>query len=103
LYGEHVVLSAVDAMSYLRAGFWATTMHDIRVAPDTDGPALILKALELRPNDPEFEFFAGLAYLQTDKAVFAKHWNRARDLSKPGSAVATNMKIVEGLYRNLID
>jgi hypothetical protein len=91
-----------DAMSYLRAGFWATTMHDIRVAPDSDGPVLILKALELRPNDPEFEFFAALAYLTKDKVMFVKHWNRARELAKPGSATAVNIKIVNDLYKGSI-
>ena len=92
-----------DALSLLQAGFWVTTMHDIGVAPDTDGPELILKALELRPNDAEYELFAALAYMHTDKALFRKHWVRARELAKFGSAAATNIKVVQTLYADAID
>lgn len=92
-----------DALSLLRAGFFSASLHEVGAVKDTDGPALILKALELRPNDPEFEFFAALAHLHTDKAVFAKHWSRARELAKPGSAAAENIRIVEDLYRGIVD
>ncbi len=96
-------IKADDPVSLLRAGFWAATMHDIRISRESDGPALILKALAIRPNDPEYHFFAALAHLHTDKAVFHKHWELARTLAKSGSATAVNMNIVEGLYRDLMD
>jgi hypothetical protein len=92
-----------DAVSLLKAGFWITTLHDIGVARDTDGPALILKALELRPNAPEYQLFAALAFMHSDKAQFRKHWERARELAQPGSAAATNLKVVAGLYPNDVD
>jgi hypothetical protein len=92
-----------DPLSLLRAGFWATTMHDIRVAPDTDGPALILKALALRPADPEYQLFAALAHLHSDKALFRKHWVRAQELAKPGSAADSNIRLIAKLYPDLID
>ena len=87
-----------DPLSWLQAGFWTATMHEIGVAPDTDGPELILKALALRPNDPEYHFFAALAFLGTDQVRFRKHWDRTRELAKPGSAAARNLEVVAGLY-----
>jgi hypothetical protein len=92
-----------DSLSLLRAGFWATTMHDIGITPDTDGPALILQAVALRPEDAEYQLFAALAHLQSDKATFRKHWELARKLAKPGSTADTNIKVVAKLYANLID
>jgi len=75
------------------AGYWAEVVHQIGVAPDSDGPEMILRALALRPNDAEYEFIAALAYADHDKAAFQKHWDRARQLAKPGSAVAQNLKL----------
>jgi hypothetical protein len=92
-----------DALSLLRAGFWATTMHDIGITPDSDGPALILQAVALRPDDAEYQLFAALAHLQSDKATFRKHWALARKLARPGSAADTNIKLIARLYADLID
>ena len=77
----------------LRAGYWAEVIHAIGVAPDTDGPEMILRALALRPNDAEYEFMAALACTDHDKAAFQKHWDRAQHLAKPGSAIAQNLEL----------
>jgi hypothetical protein len=82
-----------DPVSLLKAGYWTEVVHQIGVAPDTDGPELILKALALRPNDAEYEFIAALAYADHDQATFHKHWDRARELAKPGSAVSKNLEL----------
>jgi hypothetical protein len=92
-----------DALSLLKAGFWATTMRDIGITNDPTGPDLIAKAAALRPNEPEYQFFAALAYIHNDKARFRQHWSRAQTLSKPGSATARNMKIVQEIYAELVD
>ena len=85
-----------DALSLLKAGYWAAVMNAIAVSSETDGPELIRKAVELRPNDPEYHFFAALAYFETgNKALHKKHWDRAKELSKPASAVARNLKNYE--------
>ena len=90
-----------DPVSLLKAGYWTEVMNLIGVSHDTDGPELILRALELRPNDAEYEFMAALAYADAfgdaDKANFRKHWNRARELAKPGTAVAKNLELLGGL------
>jgi hypothetical protein len=82
-----------DPVSLIKAGYWAEVLHAIGVSPDTDGPELMLQALALRPNDAEYEFMAALANFDHDKATFQKHWDRARQLAKPGSAVAQNLEI----------
>jgi hypothetical protein len=82
-----------DPVSLMKAGYWAEVLHAIGVSPDTDGPALMLRALALRPDDAEYEFMAALAYFDHDKATFQKHWGRARQLAKPGSAVAQNLEL----------
>jgi hypothetical protein len=82
-----------DPVSLLKAGYWAAVLSDIRVAPDADGPEMILRALAMRPNDAEYEFIAALAFADHDRARFQKHWDRARKLAKPGSAVAKNLEL----------
>ena len=85
-----------DPLTLLKAGYWAAVLNAIAVSDETDGPKLIRKAAELRPNDPEYQFFAALAYFETgNKVLYKKHWDRARELSKPGSAVARNLKNYE--------
>ncbi len=85
-----------DPLTLLKAGYWAAVMNAIAVTDETDGPELIQKAVELKPNDPEYHFFAAMAYFVTgQKALYKKHWDRARELSKPGSAVARNLKNYE--------
>jgi hypothetical protein len=80
-----------DAMSLLKAGYWATAMHLIGVSPATDGPELIRQAVELRSDDAEYHVIAAMAYLSSDKAAYQKHWQRAKALAKPGSAAARNL------------
>ena len=82
-----------DPVSLLKAGYWAEVIHQIGVAPDTDGPELILRALALRPDDAEYEFIAALAYVDRDQATYRTHWDRARQLAKPGSATAKNLEL----------
>ena len=82
-----------DPVSLLKAGYWAALLNDVHVANDADGRTMILQALALRPNDAEYEFMAALAFFDHDKATFQKHWDRARQLAKPGSAVAQNLEL----------
>lgn len=90
-----------DPLSLLKAGFWAETMHEIGIAPDTDGPELIMNALALRPNDPEYAIFAALAHMQKHPALFRKQWDRARALSTSGSAAARNLRTIETIYSGI--
>lgn len=80
-----------DAMSLLKAGYWATAMHLIGVSPATDGPDLIGRAVKLRPDDAEYHVIAAMAYLNSNKALYSKHSQRARLLAQPGSAAARNL------------
>lgn len=80
-----------DAMSLLKAGYWATAMHLIGVSPATDGPALIGRAVELRSDDAEYHVIAAMANLAGDKTAYRKHWERAKALAQPGSAAARNL------------
>jgi hypothetical protein len=82
-----------DPVSLIKAGYWAEVLHSIGVSPDADGPELMLRALALRPNDAEYEFMVALAYADHDTATFQKHWDRAQQLAKPGSAVAKNLEL----------
>jgi hypothetical protein len=82
-----------DPVSLLKAGYWAEVLHAIGVSPDNDGPELMLRALALRPNDPEYEFMAALAYFDHDTATFRRHWDRAQQLAKPGTAVTKNLDL----------
>jgi hypothetical protein len=84
-----------DALSLLKAGYWIAILHDIGVTDDTGGHDLILQAAQLRPNDPEYQFFAALASFDTDKEQYQRHWARAVALTKPGSAVSRNLREFE--------
>jgi hypothetical protein len=86
-------IKAGDPVSLIKAGYWTEVLHAIGVSSDSEGPALMLRALALRPNDAEYEFMAALAYFDHDTATFQKHWDRARQLAKPGSAVAQNLEL----------
>jgi hypothetical protein len=85
-------MNAEDALSVLKAGYWTELMNQLRLSSEKDGVTLILKALSMRPYDPEYHFIAALAQFQKDDAAFRKHWEAARKLSKPGSATAANLK-----------
>ena len=84
-----------DPLSYLKAGYWITFLNAIRLIPDTDGPDLVRKAAEMRPNDPEYQFFASLASFDTDKVQYKKYWARSQALAKPGTATARNLTAFE--------
>lgn len=84
-----------DAMSLLKAGYWATAMQQVGVSPATDGPDLIRRAVELRPNDAEYHLIAALAYLSSDMALYRQHLASARALAKPGTAAARNLHLAE--------
>jgi hypothetical protein len=81
-----------DALSYMKAGYWAAALHSIRVSTAVDGPELIEQAVRLRPDDAEYHYIAALAYLSSDKSQHARHWQRAVELAKPGSAVERNLR-----------
>jgi hypothetical protein len=89
-----------DAVSLLRAGYWIAILHSIRMTTDTGGQALIQQALALRPDDPEYHFFAALSAFDTDKAQYQKHWARARALAKAGSAVSRNLAAFEPVLQS---
>ena len=82
-----------DAVSLMKAGYWTELMHATRISPETDGPELMLRALALHPDDADYEFMVALALFDHDKAAFQKHWNRAKELAKPGSAAAKNLEL----------
>ena len=85
-----------DALSLLKAGYWAAVMNAIAVTDETDGPELIRKAAELKPNDPEYHFFMALSYFTIgDKVQYRKHWDRAQSLAVKGSAMAKNLMMYE--------
>jgi len=84
-----------DPATLLKAGYWIAIMNELRLTSDTDGPDLIRQAALLRPDDPDYEFFAALAYFDTDKQEYRKHWARAVELAKPGSATSQNLKSFE--------
>lgn len=88
-----------DAMSLMKAGYWATALNLIQVSPATDGPDLIERAVALRPDDAEFRVIAAMANLKGNKAQYQKHWERAKALAKPGSAAARNLP-QEGLEKS---
>jgi hypothetical protein len=92
-----------DPLSLLKAGFWTTTMHDIRIAEDSDGPGLIARAAALQPGDAEYQVLAALAYYGKDAAKFHQYWSRAQQLAKPGSAAAVNIRAIRGIYKDEID
>jgi hypothetical protein len=92
-----------DAFALLRAGFWTTTMREVKVINDVSGPDMLAKAAALKPNEAEYQFFAALGYIHHDKARFTQYWKKAQALAKPGSATEKNMKIVAGLYPDLVD
>ena len=80
-----------EPLTLLKAGYWIAVLHDIGVAPDSDGVDLIRRAAELRPDDAEYQFFLALAFFDTDAEQYQKHWARARQLAKSGSLAARNM------------
>lgn len=80
-----------DAMSLLRAGYWATALQRMGISPATDGPALIARAVNLKPDDAEYHVIAAIAYLNSDKSLYQKHARLARQLAKPGSAAVRNL------------
>ncbi len=85
-----------DALSILKAGYWIAVMNAIGITKESDGPELIRKAMQLRPNDAEYQFFTALAYFEGgEKALYNKHWAKAQELAAKGSAVARNLKIYE--------
>jgi len=80
-----------DAMSLLRAGYWTTAMHRMKVTTVTDGPELIERAVSLRPDDAEYHVIAAIVNLNNDGVRYWQHWDRAKALAKPGSAAAQNL------------
>ncbi|MBZ5579330.1 MAG: hypothetical protein LAP40_22440 [Acidobacteriia bacterium] len=81
-----------NPLTLLRAGYWIAIMNALGLAPDTDGAELIRRAADLRPNDPDYQFFAALASFDHDPDQYRKYWVRASELAKPGSAASQNLK-----------
>lgn len=82
-------------LTLLKAGYWIAILNSLRITDDTDGPALIRHAAEMRPSDPEYQFFTALAYFDTDKRLYKEYWARAQNLAKPGTAVSKNLAAFE--------
>ena len=80
-----------EPLSLLKAGYWIAILNALRITEDADGPELIRRAAEMRPNDPEYQFFTALAYFDTDKERYREYWNRTQNLAKPGTAVTRNL------------
>jgi hypothetical protein len=84
-----------EPLALLKAGYWISVLHDVRIAPDSDGRDLIRRAAEARLNDPEYQFFAALAYFDTDQSAFKQYWAKAQELAKPGSVTEQNIRLFE--------
>jgi hypothetical protein len=80
-----------DALSLMRAGYWATAMNHMGISPATDGPELMERAVGLKPEDAEYQAMTAIAYFATDKKLYQKHAQLARQLGKPGSAAVRNL------------
>ena len=89
-----------DPLTYLKAGYWITTLNSLGITQDADGPALVQQAAEMRPSDPEYQFFAALAWFDTDKARYRTYWSRAQHLAKPDTAVSRNLQNFEPVLRS---
>ncbi len=83
-----------DPLSLMRAGYWATAMNQMKISPATDGPELMERAISLRPGDAEYHAMTAIAYFATDKKLYQKHAQLARQLGKPGSAAIRNLPAV---------
>lgn len=83
-----------DPLSLMRAGYWATAMNHMKISPATDGPELMERAVALRPDDAEYHAMTAIAYFATDKKMYQKHAQLARQLGKPGSAAVRNLPAV---------
>lgn len=84
-----------EPLTLLKAGYWIAILNALRMTEDTDGPDLIRRAAQMRPNDPEYQFFTALAYFDTDKQLYKDYWTRAERLAKPGTAVSRNLAAFE--------
>jgi len=80
-----------DALSLMRAGYWATAMNHMKISPAADGPELMQRALSLRPGDAEYHAMTAIAYFATDQKMYQKHAQLARQLGKPSSAAVRNL------------
>jgi hypothetical protein len=83
-----------DPLSLMRAGYWATAMSHMKISSATDGPELMERAIALRPGDADYHAMTAIAYFATDKTLFQKHAQSARQLGKPGSAAVRNLPVV---------
>jgi hypothetical protein len=83
------------SLTYVKAGYWITIMNSLRITADPDGPELMRQAAEMRPNDPEYQFFAALGNFDTDKDRYRTYWARAQKLASPGTPVSRNLAAFE--------
>ena len=84
-----------EPRTLVKAGYWIAILNALRITEDTDGPDLIRRAAQMRPNDPEYQFFTALAYFDTDKQLYKDYWTQAQRLAKPGTAVSSNLTAFE--------
>ncbi|MFZ5493740.1 MAG: hypothetical protein ACOZE5_00195 [Verrucomicrobiota bacterium] len=73
-------------------GFYAETLHQTRLDPALDGYALLAKAAELRPADPDVQFALALASVHPKRSEHAAHLAQARAGAEPGTLLALNLR-----------
>jgi hypothetical protein len=83
--------SAKRALAIFDAGFFAETLRQTNMDPGLDGYALLVKAAELRPNDPEIQFALAVASVSPQRAEHREHLTRARAAAKTNSLLASNL------------
>jgi hypothetical protein len=86
--------SATDttrALALFDLGFYSETLKQTGIDPTLDGYALLVKAAELRGNDPEIQFALAVASIRSNPAQQAGHLAKAREAAAQNPALATNL------------
>jgi hypothetical protein len=101
-----------DALAWLDAAYFTEALRQIghlgssqefrdrapemaSLVKNTDGRAMIEKAVLLRPDDPGVEFAAALINADTDRGVYLEHARRARASADRDMLVARNIAMVQ--------
>jgi len=72
-------------------GFYAETLRQTDIDPVLSGYDLLLKARELRGNDPEIEFALALASVRPKRDEQSEHLAKAKAAAKDNSLLAANL------------
>ena len=79
------------ALALFDLGFYAETLRQTDIDPALSGYDLLLKARELRNNDPEIEFALALASARPKRDEQSQHLAKAKAAAKENSLLATNL------------